>query len=356
MNRGGAETLLMNLYRNIDRTKVQFHFLTCKPGVFDAEIEEMGGKIHRIPYVTDVGHPKYIQALDHFFAAHQAYKIVHSHMDKMSGFVLRSAKKSGVPVRIAHSHNTSSEGGIAAKAYKWVAGKFILPCATHLLACSNTAAAWLFADKEEHAIILKNGIDWDKFKFSPEVRRQVRQELDINNDHIVIGHVGRFTHQKNHAFLMDIFAQLNKQLPHAVLLLAGDGPLRATIENKAAELNLSEKVRFLGVRSDISRLLQALDLFVFPSWHEGLPVTLIEAQGAGLPCIISDVITREVDVGMELVQFLPLGDTTVWVRKISRVAAGLGMRNNSRLCLSDKGYDIKYSAAWAEGFYLTISR
>ncbi|MDD9266516.1 glycosyltransferase family 1 protein [Paenibacillus sp. GCM10023248] len=356
MNRGGAETLLMNLYRNIDRTKVQFDFLTSKAGVFDAEITEMGGVIHRIPYVSDVGHAKYIQALDHFFAAHSHYKVVHAHMDKMSGFVLRSAKKAGAPIRIAHSHNTSSEGSMAAKAYKWVAGTFIRSCATHFLACSHKAAQWLFANRGNQAVILKNGIESEKFAFSLEVREQVRQELSLPLDHYVVGHVGRFAHQKNHAFLIELFAKLNQEKKNTVLVLAGDGPLRAEMEKKVMMMDLQHQVRFLGVRSDITRLLQAFDMFVFPSLHEGLPVTLIEAQGAGLPCLISDEITQEVDMGIHLVERLPLRDKSLWVDRMKAVMTKNSPRQIPQMSLSNKGYDIKNTAGWTEGFYLGILR
>ncbi|MCY9660261.1 glycosyltransferase family 1 protein [Paenibacillus chondroitinus] len=356
MNRGGAETLLMNLYRNMDRSKVQFDFLTSKPGVFDAEIEEMGGRIHRIPYVSEIGHTKYMQALEHFFETHPQYQIVHAHMDKMSGFVLRAAKKAGAPVRIAHSHNTSSEGGVAARAYKWVAGTFISSCATHFVACSNKAAKWLFANKVNKAMILKNGIESEKFAFSPEVREQVRQELGLSSESYVLGHVGRFAHQKNHSFLIDIFAQLHQEKPNAVLILAGDGPLRAEIEKKVEALHLQDKVKFLGVRSDITRLLQAFDMFVFPSLHEGLPVTLIEAQGAGLPCLISDKITQEVDMGIQLVERISLENKSVWIERINSVIARNLPRHIPSFSLSNNGYDIKNSASWTEGFYLGVLR
>jgi glycosyltransferase involved in cell wall biosynthesis len=291
MNRGGAETLIMNMYRHINRNKVQFDFLTCKEGVFDKEIIKMGGTIHRIPYISDVGHFKYQKVLEKFFLEHH-YKIVHSHMDKMSGFVLLAARKAGIPIRISHSHNTSSEGGVAARAYKWYAGQFILSNATNLFACSNEAAQWLFQKKSNSTKILKNGIESKKFVFSRKLRKQVRNELELADDSFVLGHVGRFNHQKNHSFLIDLFYQYSKINPQAILLLVGDGTLKQEIERKVADLYLTEKVILLGVREDINRILQAFDVFVFPSLHEGLPVSLIEAQAAGLPCVISDVISQ----------------------------------------------------------------
>ncbi|WP_459500034.1 glycosyltransferase family 1 protein [Bacillus sp. C1] len=356
MNRGGAETLIMNLYRNLDRSKVQFDFLTCKEGVFDDEIVALGGKVHRIPYITDVGHTGYMKTLNTFFASHQQYRIVHAHMDKMSGFVLRSAQKAGIPIRIAHSHNTSSEGGVAAKIYKWYAGKSIVPCSTHLLACSTAAARWLFADKAGIARILKNGIECDRFAFSSEIRKQVRDGLQIHQNTFVVGHVGRFAHQKNHSFLLDVFARLIKLKPDSILLLVGDGPLRLEIEKKVRDLSLKDNIKFLGMRSDIEKLLQAFDVFVFPSIHEGLPVTLIEAQGAGLPCIISDVITQEVDMGMNLVEYLSLNDKKVWIEKIERIAVRSLLRNMPGQALVKKGYDIKNIAELTQDFYLAVSR
>ncbi|MGE6538050.1 glycosyltransferase family 1 protein [Bacillus luti] len=356
MNRGGAETLIMNLYRNIDRSKVQFDFLTCKEGVFDEEVETLGGKVHRIPYVTDVGHRGYIKALDTFFNSHPQYKIVHSHMDKMSGFVLRAAKKARVPVRIAHSHSTSSEGGAIAKIYKWYAGAFITPCATHFLACSIAAAQWLFANRENATKILKNGIECDEFTFNPDIREQVRKELNLHGDVFVIGHVGRFAYPKNHTFLIDIFAQLIECRPNSILLLVGDGPLRLEMEKKVEKLKLTDKVKFLGIRGDINRLLQALDTFIFPSIYEGLPVTLIEAQGAGLPCIISDTITQDVDLGLNLVEQCSLLDVKNWVGPLQSIAEKRVPRSVAQYVLAEKGYDIKNITGFVQKYYVAVSR
>ncbi|OKL36937.1 glycosyl transferase family 1 [Domibacillus mangrovi] len=354
MNRGGAETLIMNLYRNIDRSKVQFDFLTCKEGIFDAEIIEMGGRIHRIPYVTEVGHIAYVKELNQFFKRNAMYKIIHSHMDKMSGLVLREAKKADIPVRIAHSHNTKSEGGIAYRAYKWYSGNKINSFATHGYACSTDAAKWLFKNKSKQAIVLKNGIECDKFQFSSDVRNQVRKELKLSNQSLVIGHVGRFNHQKNHFFLLEIFGSLMKILPHAQLILVGDGVLKERIEGKIKELHLEENVKLLGIREDIHLLLQAFDLFVFPSFHEGLPVTLIEAQGTGLPCIISNTITKEVDLGLGLIQFLPLQDKIIWVENMIKAAESKSPRNIAESALNQQGYNIRHTAEVTQNSYLVL--
>ncbi|MFD1040603.1 glycosyltransferase family 1 protein [Virgibacillus byunsanensis] len=354
MNRGGAETLIMNLYRNMDRSKVQFDFLTCKEGVFDAEILKMGGKLYRIPYVTEAGHFGFNRALTQFLKMHTEYKIIHSHMDKMSGFVLRAARKASVPVRIAHSHNTESEGGIASKTYKWYAGNYITSHATHFYACSNAAAEWLYKNKSNKAFILKNGIETDKFQFSERTRNSIRSELKLEEDTFVLGNVGRFAQQKNHLFLLDIFADLTKKLPNAYLLLAGDGILRRKIEEKIKALKLDEKVKLLGVREDMNAVLHAMDLVVFPSLHEGLPVTLIEAQGAGLPCLISDTITKEVDMGAGLVEHLPLTDTALWVERIIRIQNDIQPRNIANQALSKKGYDIRNTAEKTQTTYLSL--
>ncbi|WP_164667379.1 glycosyltransferase family 1 protein [Virgibacillus doumboii] len=354
MNRGGAETLIMNLYRNIERSKVQFDFLTCKEGVFDDEIRQKGGRIHRIPYVTEAGHTGFNRQLRQFFQKHPEYRIVHSHMDKMSGFILKAAGKAGVPVRIAHSHNTESEGGFGSKAYKWYAGSRIKSAATHYFACSLAAADWLFTNQSGKAFILKNGIETDKFQFSRTSRESIRNELNLEKNTLVLGHVGRFASQKNHLFLLDIFTGLQKEFPNSVLLLAGDGPLKNAIEEKIKSLNLESKVRLLGIRKDINALLQAFDIFIFPSIHEGLPVTLVEAQGAGLPCLVSDRITKEVDMGAGLMEHLPLTDRNAWVKRIIHLEKELHTRTIDQTALADKGYDIRKTAEQTQTTYLSL--
>ncbi|MCT1904363.1 glycosyltransferase family 1 protein [Oceanobacillus sojae] len=354
MNRGGAETLIMNLYRNINREKVQFDFLTCKEGLFDEEIEALGGRIYRIPYLMEAGHFGYLQALDAFFAEHKTFKIIHSHMDKMSGFVMRAAKKSGIPVRIAHSHNTQSEGHLFIKMYKWYAGRFIRPNATHLYACSQAAAEWMFMSEAKQTFILNNGVEIDKFQYSNGKGSLLRDTFDIVDEAFVLGHVGRFHEQKNHKFIINLFHDLNKEMTNLYLIFVGDGPSRKEMERKVKELNLDKKIKFLGVRDDIPDLLQMFDLFIFPSFFEGLPVTLVEAQASGLPCIISDSITEEVDMDLGLIHRLSISDKDLWVRKVMKLKEELPSREIVKEHLVTKGYDIKHTAADLQTKYLSV--
>ncbi|WP_226645680.1 glycosyltransferase family 1 protein [Mesobacillus subterraneus] len=351
MNRGGAETLLMNLYRNIDRSKIQFDFLTCKEGVFDEEILKLGGKVYRIPYITDVGHLKYLKALKDFFM-NTHYQVVHSHMDKMSGFVLRAAEKAEVPVRIAHSHSTRSEGGPVARIYKWYAGIKISKHATDFVSCSREAAEWLFGNKADRTIFLKNGIDLEQFKFSLKIREAIRSELKIKEDQFIVGHVGRFSMPKNHAYLLEVFKDFLSYRKEAILLLVGDGPLLPEIKGKVEEMELTKNVKFLGSRSDVEQLLQAFDIFLFPSVFEGFPVSLIEAQASGLPCLISDSITKDIDMGLGLVHSLSLNNKKLWIANMLEVKNNHSTRNsnlNSLILKND--YDIKNASEYLQKFY-----
>ncbi|WP_160722277.1 glycosyltransferase family 1 protein [Bacillus sp. USDA818B3_A] len=356
MNRGGAETLIMNLYRNIDRSKVQFDFLTCIEGVFDSEIQALGGKVYRIPYISQVGHSQFVKELKEFFYLNNQYQIVHSHLDKMSGLVLREAKKTGIPIRISHSHNTRSEGGMVARFYKSLIGSLITPNSTHLVACSNDAAQWLFKEKYHTTTIVKNGIDIDRFKFSTEIRNHVRNELGLDHSTFVLSHVGRFNHQKNHSYLLEIFLEVTKEIPNSVLVLVGDGELRPEIENKIQILNLQDKVKLLGIRSDIPELLQAFDLFIFPSLHEGLPVSLIEAQGSGLPCVISNHISNEVDLGLNLIDYASLANINSWVKKIKLSKILQFKRDGVSEQIIKQGFDIRKTANFIEDYYYSILR
>lgn len=349
MNRGGAETLLMNLYRHTDRSKIQFDFLTSKDGDFDEEILSLGGRIHRIPYIDQTGYRGYVRELNRFFQTHAEYTIVHSHMDMMSGLILRAARKGNVPVRIAHSHNTRSEGGRAARLFKRYAGTHIPRTATHRFACSSEAADWLFPGQRKTVAILNNGIDPALFTYSDSSRGAVRTEWQVNDSTLVIGHVGRFNHQKNHELLLDIFKGVHDVIKNSHLVLVGEGPLKEQMVQKAKDLGLERRVLFLGIRADVQQVMQGFDAFVFPSHHEGLPVTLIEAQASGLRCFVSDAVTSEADLGLGLMTFLPNRSIDQYVNAITNAKST--KRKIADDSLIRRGFDIRATAGWLQHYY-----
>lgn len=346
MDRGGLETMLMNYYRHIDREKIQFDFLVHRRdrAAYDDEIESLGGRIFRLPRLNPLS-SGYFHALNAFFAAHPEYRIVHSHLDCMSAYPLCAAKNAKVPVRIAHAHSTSQDRNWKL-AFKLISKKMIAFYATDLFACSVSAGKWMFGTSNVR--ILPNAIDVNLYTFSPSVREQMRKELGVEN-RLVIGHVGRFSAVKNHMFLLDVFVSLLKKEPNAVLLLVGGGEDMPKIQAKAHALGIAEHVRFLGVRSDVADLMQAMDVFVFPSLYEGLPVTMIEAQASGLPCIISDGVPRDCVI-TDLVQQIDLNDDlSAWAEKA--IAAAKLQRKDTHEVVCSAGFDIYKAAEHLERYY-----
>lgn len=344
MGRGGIETMLMNHYRRIDRSKVQFDFLVHRDfrADFDDEIEALGGRIFRIPPMNPAS-ASYRKALSDFFRKH-SYRVVHCHLNYMSGVVLAAAKKAGVPVRIAHAHTASMNPGW--KQYVRQLCKYLIPStATHLLACSTNAGKSVFG---KHPFsLMPNAIDTERFRFSEAVRQKMRKELDLGGCFTVM-HVGRLTYPKNHEFLLDAFACLLEKAPKAKLVLVGDGELREAVEQKAGQLPAGS-VLLLGTRNDIPQLLQAADVFAFPSHFEGLPVTMIEAQAAGLPCVMSNTVTDECIV-TDLVTALPIDDPKAWAEEILKKR---GIPRTDRLAeIQAAGYDITTAAEKLTRFYL----
>ena len=268
MNRGGLETMLMNYYRHMDRNKVQFDFLTHRPydGDYGEEIRQLGGKIYHLPVLNPLS-PAYKRELTRFFKEHPEYRIVHVHQDCLSGVILKAAKECGVPVRIAHSHSSNQDKNLKYPIKLWYKRQ-IPRYATALFACGKDAGDWMFGGAPYG--IVRNAIDAAAYAYTPEKRRQMRQRLGLG-DQLVVGHVGRFNPPKNHPFLLEIFAALLKKEPNAFLLLVGGGDDLPKIQKKAQDLGISGHVRFLGVRSDVADLMQAMDVFVFPSLYEGLP-------------------------------------------------------------------------------------
>lgn len=317
LDRGGAESMVMNIYRNIDRERIQFDFLihTSEKQAYYEEVLDMGGKIYHFPAFNGKNFFALKRMWTRFFDEHSEYKILHSHVRSYASLYLPIAKKHGLKT-IIHSHNTSNGKGISSMVKKimQIPLRYQADC---LIACSKEAGVWLYGQKacqKEKYIFLPNAIDTDKYRFSFEVSNNYRQKLGLENKY-VIGHVGRFHEAKNHMFLLDVFATVCKERPNSILLLVGDGPLRGEIERKIRDLGLDERVILTGSRGDVPQLMQAMDIFVFPSMWEGLPVTLIEAQSAGLPCLISDRITKDIDIS-ELITRLPIDAPDMWVNAI----------------------------------------
>lgn len=355
MNRGGAETMIMNLYRNIDRKKVQFDFVvhTKEKCDYDEEIASLGGSIYYIPRYSGKNHLQYKKAWNLFFKEHPKYKLIHGHVRSTAAIYLKIAKKYNL-VTIAHSHNTSSGSGISAVAKNFMQYP-IRNTADYLLACSKIAGEWLYGEKtctKDNFYILNNAIDAKKFAINEEIRNGKRKEFHLE-EKLVVGHIGRFHTQKNHTFLIDIFKAVSDQNENAVLMLVGDGELRQSIDKKVQDLGMDDKVIFTGVRSDIPELLQAMDVFAFPSLYEGLPVTLVEAQASGLPCIVSDTITDEVYF-TDLIKSLNLNSSlNEWVDEILKYSKD-SMRRNITNEIIDAGYDIEKNSNWVENFYAKL--
>lgn len=348
MGRGGLETMIMNYYRQMDRTKVQFDFLVHRDfrADYDDEIERLGGRIYRIGRLIPWS-GAYQRALDAFFAAHPEYRVVHVHQDCLSAVILKAAKKHGVPVRIAHSHNSSQDKNLK-YLLKLYYKRQIPTYATALFACGKDAGDWMFGGKPY--TVVNNAIDAAQYRYRQARACEVRQALGIAEEAFVIGHVGRFCPVKNHAFLLDVFDQLHRENERAVLLLVGDGELRSSMEEKAKAMGLEDRVLFTGVRSDVCDLMQAMDVFVFPSLYEGLPVSLVEAQAAGLPCVISDGVP-EACMLMDLVQRVDLEESArQWAERILKVKATVRRDRYDEIAAS--GYDIVTNAAWLQQYYI----
>ncbi len=315
MNRGGAETWLMYVLRNIERSQVHLDFLvhTAQPAAYDDEIRSLGSQIIRCPWVRSPW--RYAWQFRQILTQFGPYDVVHSHVHYFSGFVLRLAAQSGVPVRISHSHSDTSLAEQNAKWYRrlylQVMRQWLNRYATAGLAASDLAAAALWGSewqKTPRWQLLYCSVDLEPFESVP-VQQTVRAELGLPPGIPVLGHIGRFDVMKNHRFLVQIAERARSRNVQLMLLFIGDGPLRSEIEQTVRDLGLSDRVVFAGLRADVPRLLLgALDVFALPSSWEGMPVSAIEAQAAGLPTLISDTVTREVDIVPGLVRWLSLAD------------------------------------------------
>lgn len=355
MDSGGIEAVVMNYYRHIDRNKVQFDFYFAAASTFPQreELECLGAGIYPIPSYS---HPlAYHRALYKAFK-NQKYKVVHAHLSTMSLFALFPAWRAGVPVRICHNHSTACWGEGKKTLLKYILRPFNKLFATVWFACGEDAGRWMYGDRafdEGKVCVMPNAIDTEKFAFDPAARTQLRQDLGIPQEALVVGHVGRFTYAKNHSFLVQVFALLKQQSPDAKLLLVGEGELKQQIKEKVAKLGLQDDVIFAGTRSDVAKLYSVMDVFCLPSWYEGFGLVALEAQANGLPCCLSTKISAEVilrpcqgDYQFCGARQLELGEPEKWCKELLR-----SRRETS--ILNTRGYDINERSKQLERFYRT---
>lgn len=351
MDRGGTESMLMTYYRHINRQKYQFDFVvhTMDKCDFEDEIKMLGGNILRVPRLNMLNIWQYCKAWQKLFESHPEYKIIHIHHFLVAGIILPIAAKYGFPVRIVHSHNTKPPIFLLKEKVMWLFHRNIIKYATSYLACGQDAGHYLFGNKS--FLVLRNSIDTKKYKYNEIDRRKRREEFGFELNDLVIGHIGSFrTRQKNHDFLIDVFAEIAKKVPNARLLLIGAGDLKDEIINKVHSLNLDGKCVFAGVRSDIPALLSCMDVFLFPSLFEGLSVVLIEAQASGLPCVVSSVLSSETKLIDIFIQ-VKLNDSA---QKWAEIVSSSCVKKKRELYCDDvrlRGYDVEDNVKILEQIY-----
>lgn len=360
---GGAESRIMDLYRCMDRETIQFDFLVHsddaearKPEFYDEEIKALGGRIYVLPKFRAYNYIAYKKAAVEFFKNHHEFAVVQGHMTSTASIYLPIAKKAGVPVTAAHARSAGVDKGI--KGFVTKALRLpLLQKADYCLACSKEAGEAVFGKgwlKFPKAAVLPNAIDSEKYIFDERKREEIRKNLGLQ-DCYVIGHVGRFHYAKNHEYLLEVFVALRAEMScrniKAKLLLLGDGAGMDTIKGRAKELELEKDILFMGSKRDVENYYQAMDYFVFPSRFEGLPGTVVEAQAAGLKCIISDRITPEAGI-CELVRYESIDEPAdIWADYIS--AQAFYKRENMHGVIKEAGFDVREQAVRMEGFYKT---
>lgn len=356
LNRGGAESRVMDLYRNMDRTKVQFDFMQHTDRVcdFQPEIEQLGGKVYHVPPFRFWNYFSYCKAWKEFIKKHPEIRIVHGHMTSTASIYLPIAHKKGV-FTIAHSRNAGVDKGIKGKLTKFLRRNLKEKC-DRCFACSKLAGEAVFgkeAMEQGNVTIIPNAIDAARFTFDPEVRKQKREELHIQPQEFLIGEVGRFDPQKNQKYAVEILEECRKKNFPAKLILIGEGPLMETVRQQVEELRLQEYVIFTGLQKNVVPFYQAMDFFLLPSFYEGLPGVAVEAQASGLRGILSDAITTETAM-TSLMEFRSVQEPArVWADRI--MACGHYERQNMLKQMQETGFDVKNLANRLQDFYLRVS-
>jgi glycosyltransferase involved in cell wall biosynthesis len=352
----GIETMIMNYYRHMDSSLIGFDFLinTNFKGSYEDEAQALGAKIFRTPGYNPLKYFKYQKYMKELFRSHPEIRIVHGHNGALAYYPLAAAKRSSVPIRIAHSHNTKIDLDS-----KWMMKNYcrlqLRKAANYYFACSELAAIFYFGPKvvqDNHYFIIRNAIELEKFTYNKNIRNQLRKQHGWDNK-LIIGHVGRFMNQKNHSYLIDIFYQIHQMRPDTVLVLIGDGELELKMKEKAESLKLKDMVFFLGSIKNVNEYYQAMDIFVMPSWNEGLPVVGIEAQASGLPCVFADTITPETKI-TKFAEFYPLKNSPAQWATFVLGLIGKCERNDVTQEMTDAGYNIKIEAKRLQDIYLKL--
>lgn len=307
LNSGGSQSMIMNIYRKIDKSKIQFDFVVDRKGelLYKSEIEKLGGKVFELECNYKLlNFLKYKKQWNTFFQSHSEYKIIHCHVRSVASIVLKIAKKYKLKT-ICHSHGASNGSGLKA-IIKMILQNNIPYYSDYLLACSKEAGIWLYGEKFTNSskfIVVNNGIDFDRFKFNKENRNIIRSKLNVNENEVLIGHVGRFDPIKNHDFILDIANNLVKNKENKYrFVLCGDGPLKEKIKKDITNKNLDRYFNIIDTTNDINMYYSAFDIFVLPSKHEGLGIVLIEAQINGLKCLVSETVPIEAAISNGFIQ------------------------------------------------------
>ena len=353
LNTGGSQAVVLNLYKTVDRNKIQFDFIIDKPDetALTPLVESLGGRVYTMPTFYGRNVFEIYKAWSLFFDQHPEYKILHSHVRSYASILLFIAKKKGLKT-IIHSHNTSNGHGFPALAKK-VLQYPLRYQADFLLSCSVNAGKWLFGSKmlsSPKYHLLQNAIDLDLYSYNETARAKVRQEIGIKDQTVYI-HIGRLAPAKNHEFLLNVFANIEKNNKDSILLLVGDGELQNQIASQIKELGLDGKALMLGLRKDVPELLSAADCLLFPSKWEGLPVTTIEAQASGLPCLISSNVDEGVFVSSLAKKVSIDHGVGEWIRCINKTDMH---RHDVKADLRKAGFDIHDTADWITNLYLSM--
>ena len=360
LNRGGAETMLMNYYRKIDRNWFQFDFVVhdSNPGVYADEVRQLGGHIYYVPKFKGYNLFACIRAWQKIFQAAKDDRIVQGHMPSTAGLYLLLARLNGrLTIVHAHSDDRANEDSLGRRILRRILYALTRHIAQRFYGCSKRAGEARYGKEivESEAFSLwRNAIDYKRFAFRRKVRDSLRSNLGLSADTFVIGHVGRFTWAKNHEFLLDLFAEFHKKHPDSRLLLVGDGELRSKLEQQIQVLHIREFVIMTGAIDNVEDYMAAMDVFLFPSHYEGLSTVNIEAQVNGLKCIVSTGVPEEVCIASGQVAFLSLTDKSAWLSEIEKSTEI--DRNSNTMALQNRDYDIMQTVKWAESEYQRLYR